>query len=158
MQHFRPTLAFKPLIPPLPILYFLPLNPYYRSCSWLSHYTSCFLFPPDSLRVLQWNAGNLQARSTELLHFFLSHLVDLICIQESNLKSSPSFLIPGFSALRSDCGHSRFSILSRDATHASGSVIIFVRQSLSFSKLSTPSLSPLDPCSDYISLSYSTSL
>ena len=27
-------------------------------------------FPLDSLRVLQWNAGGLQARSTELLHFF----------------------------------------------------------------------------------------
>ena len=47
--------------------------------------------PPDSLRVLQWNAGGLRATSTELLHFFLSHPVDLICIQESNLNSSSSF-------------------------------------------------------------------
>ena len=59
--------------------------------------------PPDSLRVLQWNAGGLRARSTELLHFLSSFLsVDLICIQESNLNSSSSFRIPGFSALRSD--------------------------------------------------------
>ena len=43
--------------------------------------------PPDSLRVLQWNAGGLRARSTELLHFLSSHPVDLICIQESNLSS-----------------------------------------------------------------------
>ena len=42
--------------------------------------------PPDSLRVLKWNAGGLRARSTELLHFLLSHPVDLICIQESNLN------------------------------------------------------------------------
>ena len=55
--------------------------------------------PPESLRVLQWNVGDLQARSTELLHFFLSLLVDLICIQESNLNSSSSFQIPGFSEL-----------------------------------------------------------
>ena len=68
--------------------------------------------PPDSLRVLQWNAGGLQARSTELLHFLLSHLVDLICIQESNLNSSSSFRIPGFSALRSDHTHFRSGILS----------------------------------------------
>ena len=46
--------------------------------------------PPDSLRVLQWNAGGLRARSTELLHFLSSHSVDLICIQESNLNSSSS--------------------------------------------------------------------
>ena len=33
--------------------------------------------PPDSLRVLQWNAGGIQARSTELLHFLSSHPVNL---------------------------------------------------------------------------------
>ena len=45
---------------------------------------------PDFLRVLLWNAGGLRARSTELLHFLLTPLVDLICIQESNLNSSSS--------------------------------------------------------------------
>ena len=74
--------------------------------------------PPDSLRVLQWNAGGLRARSTELLHFLSSHPVDLICIQESNLNSSSSFRIPGFSALHSDRTHSRSGILSRDDTLA----------------------------------------
>ena len=49
--------------------------------------------PPDSLRVLQWNAGGLRVRSTELLHFLSSHPVDLIYIQESNLNSSSSFRI-----------------------------------------------------------------
>ena len=47
--------------------------------------------PTDSLRVLQWNAGGLRARCTELLHFLSSHSVDLICIEESNLNSSFSF-------------------------------------------------------------------
>ena len=73
--------------------------------------------PPDSLTVLQWNTGGLRARSTELLHFLLSHPVDLICIQESNLNSSSSFRIPGFSALRSDRTHSRSGILSPDTPH-----------------------------------------
>ena len=116
--------------------------------------------PPDSLRVLQWNAEGLRARSTELLHFLLSHPVDLICIQESNLNSS--FQIPGFSGLRSDRSHSRSGIFSSDTTHASGSVVIFVRQGSSFSELSTSSLSSLDPYSDYvetnISLNNSSSL
>ena len=111
--------------------------------------------PPDSLRVLQWNAGGLRARSTELFHFFSSHSVDLICIQESNFNSSSSFLIPGFSALRSDCTHSRSGILSPDTTNASGGVIIFVRQGLSFSELSTSSLSLLDPYSDYVGVKIS---
>ena len=111
--------------------------------------------PPDSLRVLQWNAGGLRARSTKLLHFLSSHPVDLICIQESNLNSSYSFQIPGFSALHSDHTHSRSGILSSDTTHASGSIVIFVRQGLSFSELSTSSLSSLDPYSDYAGINIS---
>ena len=111
--------------------------------------------PPDSLRVLQWNAGGLRARSTELLHFLSSHPVDLICIQESNLNSSSSFRIPGFSVLRFDRTHSRSGILSPDAMHASGSVVIFVRQGLSFSELSTTSLSSLDPYSNHVGVNIS---
>ena len=60
----------------------------------------------DSLRIFQWNAGGLQARGTELVHFLSSYPVDLICIQESNFNSSSSFRISGFSALRSHRTHS----------------------------------------------------
>ena len=69
--------------------------------------------------------------------------------------SSSFFRIPGFSALRSNCTHYRFGILSCDTTHASGDVIIFVRQGLSFSKFSTSSLSLLDPYSNYVGVSIS---
>ena len=111
--------------------------------------------PPDSLRVLQWNAGGLRARCPELLHFLSSHPVNLICIQESNLNSSSFFRIPGFSALHSDCIHSRSGILCPDATHASSGVVIFVRQGLSFSELSTSSLSSLDSYYDYVGVNIS---
>ena len=98
---------------------------------------------------------DLRSRNTELPHFILSHPIDLICIQESNLNLSSSFPIPGFYALRSDRTHSRSGILSPDATHASGGVIIFVWQGLSFSELSTSSLSLLDPYSDYVGVNIS---
>ena len=98
-------------------------------------------FSTDSFRVLQWNAGGLRARSTELLHFFSSHPVDIIHIQESDRNSLSSFRISGFSALRSDRTHSRSGVLSLADTHCSCSVIIFVRQGLSFSELSIFSLS-----------------
>ena len=110
---------------------------------------------PDSLRVLQWNAGGLRARSTKLLHVLSSHPVDLICIQESNLNSSSSFRIPGFSALHSDRTHSRSGILSPDAMHTSSGIVTFVRQGLSFSELSTSSLSSLDPYSNYVGVNIS---
>ena len=164
MQHSQPTLAFKPLILFPPTLYLLSLHPHHRLMLLaVSLYLLLPLPLPDSLRVLQWNAGGPQARSTELLHFVSSHSVDLICIQECNLNSSFSFRIPGFSALRSDCSHSCSDIFSTDVTDASGGVIIFVKQGLSFSELSTSSLSSLDPYSDYveevkISLSNSSSL
>ena len=155
MLHSRPTLVFILPIPRQPILYLLPLSLTTVPCSWLSFYISCMLSPPDSLRVLPWNAKGLRARSTKLLYFLLSHPVDLICIQESNLNSSSSFRIPGFSALRSDRTHCRFGILSPDATHASGCVVTFVRQGLSLSELSTSSLSSLDSYSDYVGVNIS---
>ena len=156
MLHSRVTLVSKTPIPHLPILYLLSQPLHHRPLL-----LAIFSMPPassprpDSLRVLQWNAGGLRARSTELLHFLSSHPVDLICIHESNLKSSSSFRIPGFSALRSDRTHSRSGILSSDTTHASGGVIIFVRQGLSFSELSISSLSSLDPYSDYVGVNIS---
>ena len=128
MQHSHPTLAFKPLIFFPPTLYLLPLHPHHRLMLLVvSLYLLLSLSLPNSLRVLQWNAGGLRARSTELLHFILSHPVDLICIQESNLKLYSSFWIPGFSVLRSHGTHSRSGIFSIDVTDASGGVIIFVR-------------------------------
>ena len=155
MLHSRPTLVSKPLILPLPILYLLPLPLHHRPLLLAVLLRLPPPLSPDSLRVLQWNAGGLQARSTELLHYLSSHPVDLICIQESNLNSSSSLQIPGFSALHSDRIHSRSGILSSDTTHASGGVVIFFRQSLSFSELSTSTVSSLDSCFDYVGLNIS---
>ena len=156
MQHLHPTLIFKPLILfPLP-LYLLPLHPHHRLMLLaVSLYLLLPLPLPNSFRVLQWNTGDLQAVSTKLLHFISSHPVDLIYIQESNLNLSSSFRIPGFSALRSDGTHSRSGIFSADVADASGGVIIFVSQGLSFSELSTTSLSSLDPYSDYAEINIS---
>ena len=137
LPHPRLQTSYPPsahLISPSPALPPPPLAPGYTSAPPASSP------PPDSPRVLQWNAGGLRARSTELLHFLSSHPVDLICIQESNLNSSSCFRIPGFSVLRSHRTHSRSGILSSDASHASGGVVIFVRQGLSFSELFTTSL------------------
>ena len=68
---------------------------------------------------------------------------------------SSSFRIPGFSALQSHGTHSRSGIFSTDVANASGGVIIFVKQCLSFSELSTSSLSLLGPYSDYVEVNIS---
>ena len=150
MHQSQLIFAFKPVIS-LPLTsYFLFLHFHHRLILLAVSLHLLRPLPPDSLRVLQWNDGGLRVRSTEFLHFILSHPIDLICIQASNLNLSSSFRIPGFSALRSDRTHSRSGIFSTNATHASGGIIIFVRQSLSFSKLSTSSLSSLDPYYDYV--------
>ena len=143
MQQSHPTLAFKPLILFPPILYVLFI------------YLLLPLSLPNSLMVLKWNAGGLQARSNELVHYISSQSVHLICIKESNFNSPSSFQMPGFSALRSNGTHSRSGIFSADVTDASGGLIIFVRQGLSFSELSTSSLSSLDPYSNYVEVNIS---
>ena len=151
MQHLHPTLAFRSLILFPPTLYLLSLHP--NHCLMFLAVSLYLLLPlplTNSLIVLQWNAGGLRARNTELLHFILFHPVDLICIQKSNLSLSSSFQIPGFSTLRSDGTHSRSGIFSTDVTDASGGIIITVRQGLSFSELYTSFLSSLDPYYDYV--------
>ena len=111
IQHTHPILAFKSFILFPPTLYPLRLNRHQRlMLLTVSLYLLLPLLLPNSFRVLQWNAGSLQSRSTELLHFISSHPVDLICIQESKLKLSFSFRIPGFSALQSNGTHSRCGI------------------------------------------------
>ena len=87
--------------------------------------------------------------------FFRPILSTLSAIRNPILTPLPLSGFPGFSALRSDCTHSRSGILSSDNTHASGGVVIFVRQGLSFSELSTSSLSSLDPYSDYVGINIS---
>ena len=156
MQHSHPTLTFRLLILFPPTLYLLPLHPHH--CLMLlavSLYLLLSLSLHNSLRVLQWNAGGLQARSTKLLHFISSHPVGLIYIQESNLNLPSSFRIPGFSALQSHGTHSQSGIFSTDVADASGGVIIFVTQGLFFSELSTFSLSLLGPYSDYVEVNIS---
>ena len=156
MQHLHPTLTFRLLILFPPTLYLLPLHPHHRLMLLaVSLYLLLSLPLPNSLRVLQWNAGGLRARSTELLDFISFHPVDLICIQESNLNSSSPFRIPEFSALRSDGTYTRSGIFFTDVIDANGGVIIIVRQGLFFSELSTSSLSLLGPYSDYVEVNIS---
>ena len=156
MQHSHPTLTFRLLILFPPSLYLLPLHPHHRLMLLaISLYLLLSLSLPNSLRVLQWNAGGLRARSTKLIHFISSHPVDLIYIQESNLNLSSSFWIPGFSALQFHGTQSRSGIFSTDVADASGGVIIFVKQGLFFSELSTSSLSSLGPYSDYVEVNIS---
>ena len=156
MQHSHPTLTFRLLILFPPTLYLLPLHPHHRLMVLaVSLYLLLSLPLPNSLRVLQWNAGGLRARRTKLLHFISSPPVDHIYIQESNLNLFSSFWIPGFSALQSHGTHSRSGIFSTDVADASGGVIIFVKQGLFFSELSTSSLSSLGPYSDYVKVNIS---
>ena len=156
MQHSHTTLTFKLLILFPLTLHLLPLHPHHRLMLLaVSLYLLLSLPFPNSLRVLQWNAGGLRARSTKLIHFISSHPVDLIYIQESNLNLSSSFWIPGFSALRSHGIHSRSGIFATDVADASGGIIIFVKQGLFFSELSTSSLSLLRPYFDYVEVNIS---
>ena len=152
MLHSRPTLVFKPLIPRRPILYLLPLPPHHRPL--LLAVLLCLLspLPHDSLRVLQWNAGGLRAGALNCFTFFRPILLTLSVSKNPILTHLPlsGFLDSLLCVVIAP--KSRSGILSRDATHVSGDAIIFVRQGLSFSELSTSSLSSLDPYSDYIVL------
>ena len=121
----------------------LPLPPHHRPL--LLAILLCLLSP---LTLSWFFNGMLEVFEPGALNYFTFSqptLSTLSASRISNLNSSSAFRIPGFSALHSDHTHSRSGILSPDDTHASGGVVIFVRQGLSFSELSTSSLSSFDP-------------
>ena len=104
----------------------------------------------NMLTVLQWNAGGLRPKLSELSHFLDTTQPDLVCIQETNLNSQSKCALKGYIPIRSDRTHSRSGILAPDDPHPGGGVITFVREGLSFTVLPTSSISALDPYSDYV--------
>ena len=152
--HSRLIFVFKPLIPHLPILYLLRLPPHHRPLllAVLLRLLSPLIpsgffngmlevFEPGALNYFTFSRPTLStlsaSRNPILNQLPLSRFLDfLLCVL---IAPTPR--------------------LAFSATHASGGVVIFVRQGLSFSKLSTSSL---DPYSDYIgvniSLNHSSSL
>ena len=153
MPHSRPTLVSKPLIPHLPILYFLPLPPHLRPL--LLAAILRLLSPLLRLILSGFFNGMLEVFEPGALNYFtfFPPILSTLCAFR-NLILTP-LPLSGFSALRSNRTHSRSGILSPDAAHASGGVFIFVRQGLSFSELSTSSLSSLDPYSDNVRVNIS---
>ena len=104
----------------------------------LSDFLPCSLPPPRS----GFSNGTQEVFEPEELnaHFLSLFSVNLICVLGSNLFSCSSIRIPGYSALRSECTHSRSDSLSPDDSRASGGVVILFRQGLFFFKRSTSSL------------------
>ena len=142
MQHSRPTLAFTPLIPFRPLCIFLLCSLTSASCSWLFLYTSCFLFP---LTPPGFFNGMLVVSEPEALNFYtIFRLTPLNLSISKNLTHLPLSRILDSLLCNLITPTSDLAFFSPDATHASG-VNIFIRQSLSFSRLSISSLSSLDP-------------
>ena len=151
MLHYCPTLISKPLVSHPPILYFLPLPRHFRSLLLppllpltLSGFFNGMLevFEPGAMNYFTFPRPTLSTlsafRNPILAHLPLSGFLNsLLCVLIA--------LTPGLA----------FSLLN--ATHARGSVVIFVRQGLSFSELSTTSLSSLDSYSDYVGINISLS-
>ena len=131
----RPTLVSKLLSPICPLYISSLCPPTTVHCSWLSFCASCLLSP---LTLSGFFNGMLEVFEPGALNY-------------------STFFRPilAFSALHSDRTHSRSGILSSDTTHASDGVVIFVRQGLSFSELSTSTISSLDPYSDYVGINIS---
>ena len=136
MLRSRPTLVFQLLIPRRPILYLLYLHPHH--CPLLLAVLLCLLSP---LILPGFSNGMLEVFEPGALNYFTFFRPILLILSVSRNLILTHLPLSEFmdSALRSDCTHSRSGILSPDATHASGGVIIFGRQSLSFFELSTSS-------------------
>ena len=152
MLHSRSTLFFKLLFPLLPILYLLSLPPHHRPLL-LAVLLRCL---PPLLPCLPKDSSMECWRFLSQKHWTATFFRPIpLTSSASRIPILNQLPLSGFSALRSDRTHSRSSILSRDVMHASGGIIIFVRQGLSFSEFSTSFLSLLDPYSNYVDFNIS---
>lgn len=80
----------------------------------------------NHLTILQWNANGLKSRSAELKQFISQSKIkpDVICIQETHLKTNHKFQIVGYDCIRRDR-------LDRPM----GGVAIFIKQEIRHSQL-----------------------
>ena len=105
----------------------------------------------NNLRILQWNANGIRPRRTEFVQSLSYNQYDLIFIQESHLSSDSTFRIPGYKTLQKNR-----SMTKRGTTISTGNlgggVLILVKNGLTYTLLSTQSLSSLDPSSDYLAI------
>ena len=98
----------------------------------------------NNLRNLQWNANRIRPRRTELTHFLSQNQYDLIFVQESHLSSDSTFRIPGYKTLQKN----RFMTRRRtiiSTGNLGGGLLVLVKNGLTYTSLSTQSLSSLDP-------------
>ena len=156
MLHSRVTPISKPPIPHLPILYLLPLLLHHRPM--LLAIFLCLLPPLLSLTLSGFFNGMLEVSEPGALNYFIFYYPIQSILSASRNPILTHLPLSGFldfllCVLIAPTLGLAFS--SPDTTHASGGSIIFVRQGLSFSELSTSSLSLLDPYSDYVGVNIS---
>ena len=105
----------------------------------------------NNLRILQWNANGIRFRRTELIQFLSHNQYNLIFIKESLPSSDSIFGIPGYKTLQKN----RYMI-RRGTTNSTRNlgvgVLILVENGLTYTSLSTQSLSSLEPSSDYLAI------
>ena len=103
----------------------------------------------NNLRILQWNANGIRPRRTELIQFFSQNQYNLTFVQESHLSSDSTFRIPGYKTLQKNRSMTRRGT-TISTGNLGGGVLILVKNGLTYTSLSTQSLSSLDPSSDYL--------
>ena len=109
-------------------------------------------YPPT---LSGFSNGMLEVFKPGALKYFTFFHPILLTLSTSRNAILTHLPLSGFSALHSDCTHSQSGIFFCDATHASSSVVIFVRQGLSFSEFFISSLSSLYIYSDYVGVNIS---
>lgn len=109
--------------------------------------------PSRSLRFLQWNVNGLKARKSDLELLLRDSPSDVVCIQETHLKTSDMFKLNGYTVVRKDYTAGRI---------ACGGVCIIIKNDVPFIEINITSHlqatavkiltspSPLTVCSLYL--------
>ena len=134
------------LFPTCPFYIFFLFPPTTVPFSQMSFCASCLLSPQTLSEFFNGMLEVFEPGALNYSTFFRPTLLTLSASRNPILTPLPHSKYLDC-LLCSDHTHSQSGILSSDTTHASGDVVIYIRQGLSFSEVSTSSLSLLDPYS-----------
>jgi len=88
-----------------------------------------------STRLLQWNANGLRAHVNELKNFLAScdSPMDILCLEETFLKTEQRFNLPGYQIVRKD-----------RTTSAKGGLVIAIRDGISYTEVNITTADELE--------------
>lgn len=59
-------------------------------------------YTPNLIKISAWNANSLQNKINELQHFVITHIIDIMCVNETHARPSDTLKLSNYKQYRTD--------------------------------------------------------